>query len=712
MKRKLTRIPALLCVLTMLFVLMTVTVSAESKNYTINGEDKIAIPEVYQYEYSINTAVNAQGERTSFEQPTDLFMDKNGHLYVVDTQQNRIVKMTTKGELLQIFTEADGKAFSSPKGIFVNDAGEIFVADSNNSRVVHMTAQGEFIRSFGLPDSPLLADVTVYTPTKIGQSPSGALYVLMGENIMSLDDENNFRGYIGQTDIGFDFLDALLRLVASDEQKKVIEKRVASPYTNFCMDARGMIYAVSRDQKEGQLKVLNTVGNNIYRKVGGVSSEWNALDNLLNSLFSSNLLSKQFQYGERYMNLPPVFTDICVNDMGIVTVTDSNSRRLYQYDASGNLLAVFGGEGELQGEFSIPVSIITDEKGYLYVLDQSSGNITVMSPTPFILAVQQATVAYDNGDYAKADALWQEVLEIDETYPMAHFGAGRTAFKSGDWKKAMQYYTYSSDREQYSDAFKEYRYSIIKANFWWVVLIGVAIVTVLVILFIQVQRRAKRTLVDFELKNVDQLGLKGGLLLGFSILVHPFRTFTAIKYGRGRIRMYAPIVIFLAVLFARFFFIFTVHYPLQDIELEDVNIILELVKQFLPIFTWIGAVYLISAQFDGESTLKENFTAAAYSMVPYVLVTLLAAGMSQVMCWNESGLWSLLVNGVMVWYILLLIIAVHHLNDYSFGHTLVVCIISVLAMVLIWFVALFAYSLVVCLVQFFRDIYLELQLML
>ena len=129
----------------------------------------------------------------------------------------------------------------------------------------------------------------------------------------------------------------------------------------------------------------------------------------------------------------------------------------------------------------------------------------------------------------------------------------------------------------------------------------------------------------------------------------------------------------------------------------------------LPVLTWIGAVFLISAQFDGESTLKQNFIAGGFTLIPYILVTLLADLLSQIMCWNETGFYAVFVNGVTLWMVWLLYKAVRHLNDYTIGHTLAVCLVTLVAVVLIWFVCLFAYSLIVCLVQLVQDIIVEAQ---
>ena len=697
--------------LLLVFVMTFSATAAGTGDYTIDNGQKIAIPDAYEYSYTINTVKMADGTRSTLGQPSDLFLDAEGHLYVADSLNNRVVKITKDGTLLREYTGAGEIQFFNPQGVFVDGTtGDVYIADTDNSRIVQLRENGELIREYLLPESPMLSEVTAYAPTKIGLTEAGALYVLMGENIMRLDRNNTFRGFVGQSDVGFDLTDWLLRLVASDEQKKSIEKRTAAPYDNFCIDDQGLIYAVSQDAKEGQIKILNTVGNNIYRKIGSAAGNWQALSSAISGFFSGNILSKKFTYGEVTDGKQPQFADICVDDRGIITVIEQNNCHLYQYDATGNLLAVFGDAGTRQGEFAIPISIVVDEDGRLYVLDQSYGTITVLEPTAFIRKVQQATIAYDDGDYQTADDLWMQVLSIDETYPMAHFGAGRTAFKNGDWKTAMDYFKYSSDRSEYSNAFAEYRYQFIKSDFWLVALLVIAAAAIVCVGFVLLLKSAKKVLVRFELRRIESVNFGQSLLLGMNVFFHPVRTFEAIKYGRGRISVKAPLCILAVTFLVRLFFIYTVHYPFQDVQMDKVNLALEFIKLLLPVITWIVATYLISSQFDGESTLQENLTAVAYSMLPYIFVNLLATGLSQVMCWNEKGFFALLVNGVTVWYVLLFIQAVHRLNEYSVVRTICVCLISVVAMVLCWFVVLFGYSLVVCLIQFFQNIILEIQL--
>lgn len=699
--------------------------AAPSGDYTINDGVEIAIPEVYEYAYTINTVLGEKvpsedeeeefvpgEERTHLSRPTDMFMDNDGNLYIADTGNGRVVKMTTDGHLLQEYTTADGMDFLNPQGVYVRPNGEVYIADTGNSRIVLMSPEGEFIKSYGLPESPMLSDVLVYNPTKIGMTESGALYVLMGENIMRIDGNNNFRGYIGQADVGFSLTDAFLRAFASEEQKKVFEKKTASPYLNFCLDDRGMIYAVSQDTEEGQIKVLNTVGNNIYKKVGSRASSWQAISDAINGFFSGNIISKKFMFGEMYLNKQPEFADICVDKNGIITVVEKNSGRLYQYDSTGNLFAVFGGKGTAQGEFEIPASLVVDDEGALYVLDQSYGTVTVLKPTAFIEKVQQATLLYEAGDYEGSDKLWQEVLSIDETYPTAYIGAGKTAIKNKDWRLAMEYFKNSINRDEYSNAYAELRYEFMKSHFWVVALVAIVAFMGILLGLIFLQAKAKALLEKFELGYVETITLKNGILFGTNVLFRPARFFEAIKYGRGRIKIGAPLLVLVVVFIVRLVFIFTVHYPFQDVNPDEANLVLEFIKLILPVLTWVVAVYLLSAQMDGESTLKENFICVGYSMMPYILANVAALALSHVMGWGEKGIFAVFVNGVTIWYFYLFFRAVQRLNDYSIKRTIAVCLVSIFAMVLIWFVCLFGYSLVVCLVQFVKDILMEAQLMM
>ena len=65
----------------------------------------------------------------------------------------------------------------------------------------------------------------------------------------------------------------------------------------------------------------------------------------------------------------------------------------------------------------------------------------------------------------------------------------------------------------------------------------------------------------------------------------------------------------------------------------------------------------------------------------------------------------------MLWMIWLFIRAIFILNDYGTGQTLLVCLLSLCAVILIWFIALLGYTLVGRIFQFVRDLIQEASLL-
>jgi DNA-binding beta-propeller fold protein YncE len=72
--------------------------------------------------------------------------------------------------------------------------------------------------------------------------------------------------------------------------------------------------------------------------------------------------------------------DVAFGAAGEIYVSQGHGKgesRLLKFDAEGNFLKTWGGEGSGPGQFKQPHSIVMDAKGYLYVADRSNQRIQV-----------------------------------------------------------------------------------------------------------------------------------------------------------------------------------------------------------------------------------------------------------------------------------------------------------------------------------------------
>lgn len=403
----------------------------------------VDIPTVYEVE----TTYKNLGEYGFLNHAEDLFMDAEDNLYVVDTGNNRVLKLSPEGEVVGEYTEGLGTAFKNPKGVYVHEDGTIWVADTNNYRVVRINQDGTDVEAFYKPESELLEESFTFAPEKIYVSNTGYMYVLKGSNLMKMDSQNAFRGYVGSATVPFSLSRLLIRMFGSQSQIERTVKQEPSSYSNFMIASDGMIYGLMPNETTGQIRRLNSVGTNTYPT--GV-------------------------YGYGFVTASS-FADVTVMDNGVVTVADKGSGMLYQYTQDGEMLAIFGGTGDKQGVYQNLVSIVHDSKGYLYALDYSAGNITVLKPTKFIQLIHKAVSLYNDGNYEEAKLYWEQVLEIDSNYAMAHCGYGKVLYKEGKYEEAMEQYTLGGDKEGYSEAFSEHRHELFRQYFGWVCLAVVVI---------------------------------------------------------------------------------------------------------------------------------------------------------------------------------------------------------------------------------------------
>jgi DNA-binding beta-propeller fold protein YncE len=93
----------------------------------------------------------AGGGAGEFNHPSAVAVDGGGEVYVADTYNNRVVKLTAGGAVLGEWGSAgtgDGR-FRSPSGVAVDGGGVVYVLDGENNRVELFDANGRFLAKWG-----------------------------------------------------------------------------------------------------------------------------------------------------------------------------------------------------------------------------------------------------------------------------------------------------------------------------------------------------------------------------------------------------------------------------------------------------------------------------------------------------------------------------------------------------------------------------------
>lgn len=701
----------MLCITLFMSIAPSVKASETMDYVTSNSSFRLPIPKAYVVKGSVNNIGEWEGEKPFFKDPQDIFIDKNDNIYVVDTGFNRIVVMDKNFNTLGVYRSPDEKDFNAPEGIFVDDDGDMYVADTGNSRIVHMNKDGKLVEIFYNPESELISSAP-FTPSKLVISETGYIYVVRGENIMAIDGNNGFRGLFGQTDIGFNLTDSLVRTFASDRQKLSLKKRTASSYVNVALGQDGMIYASSLERIEGEIKKLNSVGNNIYRKYKSVGNSFNnPITAAINNLFKSAVAGRTFKFGEYFDDdgyyIEPIFRDIAVDKNGIITIIEELTGKIYQYDQDGNMLAAFGGVGEKKGQFSRPSAIAVNSEGTIYVVDRLNNNIQYFTPTEFIITVQDATTAYNNGDYEKSFEEWNKALELHENYELAHAGIAKAYYKQGEWELAMAESKLANNRDIYTQAFDEYKYQVLRENFTLIVFGGLVGLIGLAFLLIKAMKACSDANYRFLRERVKKQSIWDGIKYSFNVIIHPFDTLEGIRYYKARLNLKSSMIILIVAYIVRIAYIYIVHYPLASIELRDANVIFEGLKLFIVPITFIPAVFAVTSISDGESKMPEIAFTSILSIVPYIIINTPLMFVSNILSKSQQSWYGIFGVLAYIWMALILIMSTKILNNYTLGKTIRTIIITIFVMLVIWLVVAMFYVLSARVIQFIIDVMTE-----
>ena len=273
--------------------------------------------------------------------------------------------------------------FYKPQQIAVDDERNIYVADTENSRIQKFTHEGEFLSSWGIKgvgsgelQSP--AGITIY---------ENNVYVVdqVLNSIKKFDNDGNFILEWGKNGIeNGQFLqpkgiaiDSNGIVYVADSENHRIQK--------FTSDGEFISSFGKYGFGDGKLKTpvdVTVYGNLIYvSDPGNYKIESYTLDGI-------HLETFDYRFGGTYVRPGGLTSD----PNGNIYFVDAANYRIVAMNSDGRTLAVWGGVGKGDGNFTEPKDIVMDNRGYLFVLD-SSTNLIQKFETPIVAEIEEVLAA-------------------------------------------------------------------------------------------------------------------------------------------------------------------------------------------------------------------------------------------------------------------------------------------------------------------------------
>lgn len=193
----------------------------------------------------------------------------------------------------------------------------------------------------------------------------------------------------------------------------------------------------------------------------------------------------------------------------------------------------------------------------------------------------------------------------------------------------------------------------------------------------------------------------------FYVLSHPVDGFYEIRHraeGSVLISLICVVLFSLSYSLNRLYASFVVN----DVDPRNVDSLSELQAIFLLVFLFAVANWSITCLMGGEGRFKDIITVIGYSLVPLILTYIPATIISQIVAAKEEGFYTLLITVGTAWTVMLLVVGIMTIHNYTFGKTFWTVVLTFVAILIILFVLLMLVSLINGVYGFGYSIYSEL----
>ena len=171
-----------------------------------------------------------------------------------------------------------------------------------------------------------------------------------------------------------------------------------------------------------------------------------------------------------------------------------------------------------------------------------------------------------------------------------------------------------------------------------------------------------------------------------------------------------PIAIFLVILFSIGFSVNRLlsSFVVNDMDPRTVDSLNELMGILIFYLLICVSNWSITCLMNGEGRMKDISVAIGYSTLPMSVVLFAGTIISQVVADDEQAFYTLLLFAGIAFGLILMLIGIMQVHNYTLGKTLLVLILTVIAMFIIIFVCLLLFDLINQVYNFFYSLYTEI----
>jgi sugar lactone lactonase YvrE len=319
--------------------------------------------------------------------PNGLAVDGAGNLYIADSGNNRIRKVTPDGtistfagtgtaDFLEDSSYATLADLNYPMGVVVDTSGNLYIADSGNNRIRKVTSGGIISTLAGTGLAGFSGDdaaanlAQLARPTSVAVDADGNIFIADSANqrIREITTDGYIHTVVGNGSQGF-----------SGDGGQAVAAELNTPLA-IGLDGAGNIYIVD----SFNFRIRKTTPATITTILSSSTSTTTVTSGTITTVAGTGTAGFGGDGGQATSAQLYLPTGVAVDTAGNLFIADYVNRRVREVTAAGVISTVagtgmegFGGDGgpAASALFHLPTSVAVDSTGNLYIADSLNSRV-------------------------------------------------------------------------------------------------------------------------------------------------------------------------------------------------------------------------------------------------------------------------------------------------------------------------------------------------